>query len=145
MDKAFKFNLERVLDIRKEKEEESIRSFKKTQKEKISIESDLNNLKNNYDKYKGVKAGEGIIYQKIKRNYLNSVTLGIKNTEKKLINKVEELEIKRTELNEKRIERRTVETLKEKQYKEFIDEQNRVERINNDELALYAFMRNNAV
>ena len=145
MEKSFKFNLEKVLDIRKEKEEESIRQFKEVQKEKISIENCLNDLKDNYDKYKGVKSGESIIYQKIKRNYLNSVSLGIKNTEKKLRNKIEELETKRLDLNEKRIERKTVETLKDKKFNEFINEQNRVERINNDELALYAFVRNKAI
>ena len=142
MENAFKFNLQKVLDIRKDKEDESIRNFKNSQNEKLEIENKIINLKDSYEKYRGIKPNENIIYQKIKRSYLNSLTGAIKDKEVELQYKEIEVEEKRKDLNEKRLEKRTVEILKEKQYDKFIKEQNRVERVTNDELALYAFMRN---
>ena len=142
MENAFKFNLEKVLDIRKDKEDQSIRVFKNSQNEKLEIENKIINLKDNYEKYRGIKPNEDIIYQKIKRRYLNSLTGAIKDKEIELQYKEIEVEEKRKDLNEKRLEKRTVEILKEKQYDKFIKEQNRVERVMNDELALYAFVRN---
>ena len=40
------------------------------------------------------------------------------------------------------MERKTVQTLKDKKYEAHIKEQDRVEQINLDELALYAYVRN---
>ncbi len=141
MSKKFKFGLEKLLEIRIEKEEESKRQFTKTQREKKETEIKLTTLKESYEKYSGINEGESLVYQKIKRNYLFSVDKGIEETEKVLITKNKELDIKRNDLLKKQIERKTVDILKERQYIEFTKEEDRKEQILNDELSLYAYMR----
>ena len=141
MSANFKFGLEKLLEIRIEKEEESKRNFTKTQREKQKTEEKLNELKGNYDKYNGIKKGETLIYQKIKKNYLFALDKGINETEKELITKAKELEIRRSDLIKKQIDRKTVDILKERQLIEFNKEEERKEQLFIDELALYAYMR----
>lgn len=137
----FKFRLEKLLEIRTEKEEESKRLFNKTEIEKQKTEEKLNNLKFNYEKYNGINKGESIVYQKIKRNYLFALDKGITETEKNLTIKLKELDIRREDLIKKQIERKTVDILKERKSLEFYKEEERKDQIFNDELALYAYMR----
>ena len=141
MSKKFKFGLEKLLEIRIEKEEESKRQFTKTQREKKETEIKLTTLKESYEKYSGINEGESLVYKKIKRNYLFAVDKGIEETEKALLTKNKELDIKRNDLLKKQIERKTVDILKERQYIEFTKEEDRKEQILNDELSLYAYMR----
>ena len=48
----FKFRLQKLLDIRKDMEEQSKLQFKKAQQEKDKVVSKLNSLKENYSKYR---------------------------------------------------------------------------------------------
>ncbi|WP_411170344.1 flagellar export protein FliJ [Clostridium sp. MB05] len=137
----FKFSLEKLLEIRTEKEEESKRLFTKTQREKQIEEEKLNGLRCNYEKYSGINKGESLAYQKIKRNYLFALDKGIDETEKNLNVKLKELDIRREDLLKKQIERKTVDILKERKSTEFYKELDRQEQILIDELALYAYMR----
>lgn len=141
MGDKFKFSLEKLLEIRTEKEEESKRLFTKTQREKQMEEEKLNDLKFNYEKYSGINKGETLAYQKIKRNYLFALDKGIDETEKNLNVKLRELDIRREDLLKKQIERKTVDILKERKSTEFYKELDRQEQILIDELALYAYMR----
>jgi flagellar FliJ protein len=138
----FKFGLDKLLEIRKEKEEESKRLFTESQKEKRNIEEKLDGLKENYHKYKGIRPNEDVVYQKLKRYYIQGLQNGIASTEKDLFLKNQEIEKRRKDLIEKQMERKTVETLKDKKYAAYIKEQDRIEQINIDELALYAYVRN---
>ncbi|MDB2125054.1 flagellar export protein FliJ [Clostridium paraputrificum] len=142
MTSGYKFSLQKLLEIREEKEEESKRLFTESQRQKQITENELSNMRDSYDKYKGIKPGEDVIYQKIKRNYLLALESGIKNKEKELVVKSREVEVRRVDLKQRQVDRKIVETLKEKQYRAFIKEQDRIEQINNDEFALYAYMRN---
>lgn len=142
MASGYKFSLQKLLEIREEKEEESKRLFTESQRQKQITENELSNMRDSYDKYKGIRPGEGVIYQKIKRNYLLALESGIKNKEKELVVKSREVEVRRIDLKQRQVDRKIVETLKEKQYRAFIKEQDRIEQINNDEFALYAYMRN---
>ena len=142
MAERFKFGLDKLLEIRKAKEEESKRLFTESQREKRKIEEKLDGLKCNYNKYKGINPNEDVIYQKLKRYYLQGVQSGIKSTEKDLVIKNQEVDKKRKELTVKQMERKTVETLKDNKYAAYVKEQDRVEQINIDELALYAYVRN---
>lgn len=139
---AFKFGLDKLLEMRVEKEEEHKRLFTQTQREKKNIENELDNLKTNYNKYKGINGNEDVVYQKLKKYYLQGLQGGIQATEKKLTQKIKEVDTRRKELTESQIKRKTVETLKDKKYAAYLKEQNRIEQINIDELALYAYMRN---
>lgn len=142
MAQRYRFSLQKLLEIREEKEEESKRLFTETKNRKIATENELKELRELYENYKGIKPGETVIYQKIKRQYLKALELGIKEKEKELELREKELEQRRLELKEKQIERKTVSKLKEKQYESYQKEQNRIEQLNNDEFALYGYMRN---
>lgn len=142
MGEKFKFSLDKLLDIRKEKEEESKRLFTESQREKRKVEEKLENLNNNYNKYKGITGNEDVVYQKLKRYYVLGLQKGIKSAKDELITKNLEVDKRRRELINKQIERKTVETLREKKFNAFIKEQERVEQITLDELALYAYIRN---
>jgi len=138
----FKFGLEKLLEIRREKEEESKRLFTESQREKKRIEERLQELKVSYQKYSGISPNEDVVYQKLKRYYIQGVQSGMRSTEKDLAVKNQEIENRRKDLTSKQMERKTVQTLKEKKYSEYVKEQDRVEQINIDELALYAYVRN---
>ncbi|CUU50218.1 flagellar export protein FliJ [Clostridium beijerinckii] len=142
MAERFKFGLEKLLEIRREKEEESKRLFTESQREKKRIEERLQELKVSYQKYSGISPNEDVVYQKLKRYYIQGVQSGIRSTEKDLAVKNKEIENRRKDLTAKQMERKTVQTLKEKKYSEYVKEQDRVEQINIDELALYAYVRN---
>ncbi|MDY3828850.1 MAG: flagellar export protein FliJ [Clostridium sp.] len=142
MAQRYRFSLQKLLEIREEKEEESKRLFNETKNRKIATENELKELRELYENYKGIKPGETVIYQKIKRQYLKALEFGIKEKEKELELREKELEQRRLDLKEKQIERKTVSKLKEKQYESYQKEQNRIEQLNNDEFALYGYMRN---
>ena len=144
MPKGFKFGLEKLLEIRGKQEEESKRKFTQSQRETKKTEIKLNDLNDNYKKYNGINKGETLVYQKIKKNYLFALNKGIDETEKELKLRERELDFRREDLKKKQIERKTVDILKENQLSAYNKEQNRIEQINNDEFALYAYMRNQA-
>ncbi|MDW8799659.1 flagellar export protein FliJ [Clostridium sp. A1-XYC3] len=138
----YRFRLQKLLDIRIDKEEESKRIFKDAQSEKLKVEEKLNILKENYNKYRELNGSESPIERKIKHVYLNAISHSISEVSEELKRKSQVLEEKRLELNEKQIDRKTVESLKEKQKAEFLKEQDLIEQRMNDEFALYAFIRN---
>ena len=142
MAERFKFGLDKLLEIRKEKEEESKRLFTESQREKRKIEEKLEELNQSYHKYKGITPNEDIVYQKLKRYYIQGVQSGIKSNEKDLSLKNQEVDKRRRDLTVKQMERKTVQTLKDKKYDSYVKEQHRVEQINLDELALYSYVRN---
>lgn len=142
MGNGYKFSLQKLLEIRESKEEESKRTFTESKRARLITEGELITLNDSYEKYKGIRQGEDIIYQKVKRNYLIALQTGIEEKEKELEKRERDLEVRRLELKERQVERKTVSRLKEKQCESYIKEQNRIEQINNDEFALYAYMRN---
>lgn len=137
----FNFKLQKLLDIREDMEERSKVIFKKAQDDKNHTELKLQSLTDNYKKYSEVRITGSVIEQKITQAYLNSLTLCIDETTEELQQKCCILEEKREELKQKQIERKTVEILRDKQKSKFIKEQNTIEQKNNDEFALYGFIR----
>lgn len=140
--KGYKFRLQKLLDIRIDKEEESKRKFQQVQSMKEEVEKKLVNLKDNYDKYNTVNSNDSIIDRKIKHQYLVALNSSIETTEVELKNKEELVEKVRVDLTEKQVDRKTVEILKEKSLENFIKEQNLIEQRVNDEFALYGYLRN---
>lgn len=139
---GYKFRLQKLLDIRFDKEEESKRDFKEAQRNKILTEQKLLDLKEKQSKYTLGSSNETIIEQKIRRAYLDSVIRSIDEVSVDLDNKNQILEEKREDLKQKQIDRKTVEALKDKQLKAYIKEQELIEQRTNDEFALYGFIRN---
>lgn len=137
----FNFRLQKLLDLKFQKEEQSKLVFKKAQEEKLKVEERLVSLKADYKKYSEVRMFGTVIEQKITHNYLEALISCIDETNVELENKNQILEQKRKELIEKQIERKTVETLKEKQKISFELETKLAEQNFNDELALYGYIR----
>jgi flagellar protein FliJ len=137
----YKFRLQKLLDIRKDKEEECKRGFKEAKIEKEMTEEKLTSLKEDYKKYNKSSMGETLVSKKLKNMYLNALDNNISDTKTELANKIIELDVKREELKQKQIDRKTVQTLKEKQIEAFIKEQKLAEQKANDEFALYGFLR----
>ncbi|EJP6470932.1 flagellar export protein FliJ [Clostridium sporogenes] len=140
--KGYSFKLQKLLDIREKKEEESKMKFKQAQIEKNNTEEKLFKLKDNYDKYNSLNLNDSILEKKIRHSYLNSLNFCINETTNELQEKLSIVEKRREELKTKQVERKTVEILKEKDKLAFEKEQNMIEQKNNDEFALYAFIRN---
>ncbi|MCB2359353.1 flagellar export protein FliJ [Clostridium estertheticum] len=143
MSGEYKFRLQKLLDIRQDFEDKSKLEFKEAQREKNIVEKELNSLKENYSAHRNIDAYESIIQQKIKQNYLNALNYSIDKNTVVLEDKGKILEQKREKLKLCQVEKKTVEILKEKQKISFLKEQNLIEQKNNDEFALFAFIRNN--
>jgi flagellar protein FliJ len=140
---AYKFRLQKLLDIRQEFEDKSKLEFKEAQREKNKVENELNNLKENYKIHRNIDVYESIIQQKIKQNYLNAINYAIDKNTIVFEDKGKILEKKREKLKLCQVEKKTVEILKEKEKIAFLKEQNLIEQKSNDEFALFAFIRNN--
>ncbi|MDP4143291.1 MAG: flagellar export protein FliJ [Bacillota bacterium] len=140
---SFNFKLQKLLDIRLDKEEESKRAFKIAQEEKLSVENKLNTMVDNYKKFTSILTEGSVVEQKIRQHYLNALSFSINDLTSELEQKEKKLEEKRLELKQKQVERKTVEVLKEKQLLQFNKEQADIEQRNNDEFALYAYIRAN--
>ena len=137
----FKFRLQTLLDLRVKKEELAKLSFMEAMNSKIDVEERLAILNNNYSKYKGINTKESAVEHRIRFNYLSSLTIVINNTEVELQNNLNNLENKREILKNTQIEKKTVEKLKENSLNAFIKGQNQIEQRNNDEFALYSFIK----
>lgn len=140
--KSYSFRLQKLLEMREEKEEQSKLEFKKAENEKRFEEEKLFKLKDNYSKYSNINLNDSVIEKKIRHNYLRSLNYCINETSENLDKKVDIVEKKREELKKCQIEKKTVEILKEKDKLAFEKEQKMIEQKLNDELALYAYMRN---
>lgn len=140
--KGYKFRLQKLLDIRIDKEEESKRKFQQAQANKEKVESKLIELRDNYNKYSNINSNDSIIDRKIKQQYLIALASSIDRTAMELKEKEKIVHTVRLELTEKQIDRKTVEILKEKSLEIYAKEQNLIEQRVNDEFALYGYLRN---
>lgn len=138
--KKFNFKLQKLLDIRVQRENESQMIFKSAEEEKVKAENNLKKLNDNFDKYSNRQI-TSVVDQKITHVYLKSLSSCINLASEELIEKKDNLESKREDLKQKQIEKKTVEILRDKQRKKYLDEQNRIEQNLNDEFALYGYMR----
>lgn len=140
--KKFDFKLQKLLDIRHSKEEESKLNFSKAQDDKINAENNLDKLNMNYGKYSETRKYGNVVQQKITQFYLNSLATCIDEATAELEKKKIIVEEKRQDLKQKQIDRKTVDILKDKQKTKYTKEINDIEQRNNDEFALYGYIRN---
>lgn len=139
--KGFKFNLQKLLEIRIDEEEKSKIQFKDAQREKLKVEDRLEELKGNYKKYNVVGESETALYKKVRLNYLNALNNSIEETAEELEVRNRILDKKKSDLINKQVNRKTVEILKEKKLEKFTKEEEMKERMFIDELALYKYVR----
>lgn len=138
----FRFPLQKLLDIRADKEEQSKLRLMEAQRQKKTAETKLNELQGSYDRYKVFDRSMSTAERKMKNNYLVALDMGIKTAKDELENKTVVVDNCRKDLMVKQVERKTVEIVKDKRFEAFKKEQNRKEQVQNDEFALYSFMRN---
>ena len=138
----FHFRLEKLLEIRRELEDESKIQFKNAQDEKVKVEEELQSLKEKYKEVSKNKNCSTIFEYKIVNNYINFLDKRIEEEKINLKNKTIAVEEKRKELIDKQRDRKAVEKLRENKYLEYVKEAQAIEQKNNDEFALYGFIRN---
>lgn len=142
MVQKFDFRLQKVLDMRVKEEDHSKMEFKKAMDEKLITEQKLNMLQDSFKKFNKFQGKEeSIIEKKLKLSYLKCLNSSINSVNEELVRKNRNLENKREILKGKQVKRKTVEVLKDKQYSTFVKEQNLLEQRNNDEFALYGFIK----
>lgn len=137
----YKFRLQKLLEIREKQEEEKKLLFMEATSEKKKVEVKLENLKDNYIKYSSMNNFSSTFERKLQYNYLNLLVSSIDSVTVELSERSKVLNEKRAELIAAQVNRKTVEILKDKKKKEFLAEETRIEQLQNDEYALYGFIR----
>ena len=142
MSTEYKFRLQKLLEIREKTEEKEKILFMEASNAKHLVEKQLEDLQDNYNRYSSINLSKAsTIERKIQHNYLNLLSSSIEKTTVDLEDKKQSLELKRQDLIDAQVNRKTVEILKEKKQKEYLWEMARVEQLQNDEYALYGFVR----
>jgi len=137
----YKFKLQRLLDIREQEEEGKKIVFMEALRNKNKVEAELKDLEDSFEKYSIVTNDMNTTERKIQHHYLNLLNSTIGITKEKLKTDEARVESTRKELITAQVNKKIVSILKEKDKAEFIKEENRIEQIQNDEFALYGFLR----
>ncbi|WP_270505738.1 flagellar export protein FliJ [Paraclostridium sordellii] len=138
----YKFKLQKLLDMKIKEEEASKLEYTKAQNDKKALEDNIKQLDSNYQRYSNIENCEDIISQKIRFNYLYSITKTIEECKDMLVEKEKRVLEAKDDFIEKQINRKSLETLKENKFMKLKKEEDRKEQIENDEFALYAYVRN---
>jgi len=138
---AYKFKLQRLLDIREKEEESKKIVFMEAVTKRNKVEAQLSGLEDNYKKYSEIRNNMNTIERKIQHQYLNLLNSTISTTKEELKDHEEDVEATRKELINAQVNKKIVGILKEKGKAAFVKEENRVEQLQNDEFALYGFIR----
>ncbi|KKY02642.1 MULTISPECIES: flagellar export protein FliJ [Paraclostridium] len=138
----YKFKLQKLLDIKIKEEEESKLEYTKAQNDKKVIEDNIKKLDCSYKKYAQFEDVEDTISQKVRLNYLHSISQTIEQSNQILVEKERIVVEAKDKFIEKQINRKSLETLKENKFIKLRKEEARKEQIENDEFALYAYIRN---
>lgn len=139
---SFNFRLQKILEMRIDKEETAKLELKKAIDEKNKTADKLEKLEGKFEKTYNNKNIGNVVERKLKENYLNKLDDEIAVTKDDIVSCDENVYKKRADLILAQRDKKSVEILKEKQYKEFVLEENSIEQRNNDEFALYGHIRN---
>lgn len=138
----YKFKLQKLLDIKIKEEEASKLEYTKAQNDKKILEENIKSLNSDYKRYSNFNESEDTIRQKIRSNYLYFITQTIEECNNMLVEKEKKVSEAKDNFIEKQINRKSLETLKENKLTKLRKEEERKEQIENDEFALYAYIRN---
>lgn len=138
---GYKFKLQKLLDIREKEEEDKKIVFMEALQNKNKVENNLKNLEDNMKKYSQISNEMSTIDRKVQSQYLNLLNSTIDLTKKDLRKQERKVETKRKDLVEAQVNKKIVGILKDKDEARFIKEQSRIEQIQNDEFALYGYIR----
>lgn len=141
----FVFRLQKVLDNRIRIEDIKKQEYIKLRRKYIHEKEKLDILKQKLDEFikKPSKNNEALYTYISSYNYITLLEERIK-IQTEVIKKCErELEIKRLEFEESQKNRKVLEKLKQNAKNEYDTEIDKIEQKQNDEFALYGFIRNN--
>lgn len=138
----YKFKLQKLLDIKIKEEEASKLEYTKAQNDKKILEENIKALNSDYKRYSNFNESEDTISRKIRSNYLYFITQTIEECSNMLVEKEKKVSEAKDNFIEKQINRKSLETLKENKLTKLRKEEERKEQIENDEFALYAYIRN---
>lgn len=141
MGQTYKFKLQRLLDLREKEEDGKKIVFMEALREKNRVEEELKSLEDSFKRYSTVNNNMSITERKIQHHYLNLLNSTIDITQEKLKTDEERVKLTRKELVTAQVNKKIVGILKDKDQAAFIKEENRIEQIQNDEFALYGFIR----
>lgn len=139
----FRFRLEKVLELKIQKENEHMITHSKILNKKIKIESDINNLENTYNEYLKLQNNEtDILNKKLTYNYTNFLYQSVLSLKEELKGIEVEYEESLSVLTGLQLERKALEKLKEKHYQKYIAQLDALEDDLNDEFATQAYFKN---
>ena len=139
----FRFRLEKVLELKIQKENEHMITHSKILNKKIKIESDIDNLENTYNEYLKLQNNEtDILNKKLTYNYTNFLYQSVLSLKEELKGVEVEYEESLNILTGLQLERRALEKLKEKHYQKYIAQMDALEDDLNDEFATQAYFKN---
>lgn len=142
--KGFDFRLQKVLDHRQGVEENSKQIFVKSRLEYLKEKEKLDQLKQEmYRELETARDAKKVnaFYYINRQNYIAALEDKIKDQEKRALVFHQNMEKKREAFRESQKDRKVIEKLKEKAYGEFVSESERLEQNQNDEFALYGYVR----
>ena len=141
--KGFIFRLQKVLDHRIDVENNKKDEFVKSRMEYIKQQEHLESLKQEIIKANKIKPKKStnISSYITMNNYKTALKEKTEAQKKKVDIYRESMNQKKEEFLESKRDRKVIEKLKDKAYKEFIIDQNKNEQKQNDEFALYGYMK----
>lgn len=139
---GYRFPLQKLLEIRIDKEDESKKGFMKAMQAQRHAEEELLTLNENHARYREGSRDEDLLKRRIREHYLSALRVSIESARNEVEERKVKVEESREELRLRQIDRKTVETLRDKREQVFLSEQEEKERKANDEFALYAYIRN---
>ncbi|MGC8764359.1 MAG: flagellar export protein FliJ [Brevinematia bacterium] len=146
--KRFKFNLEKLLEIRQKKEELQKANLAKAsgayQAELNKVEKIKNNVKEYKKYYIGEKKNLTVENLRFIENIVNNASKAIENLKPVIEEKKAKMEKELELYNQLRRDKRVVEILKEKSYKKYLEEAGREEQKNIDEIAKDTYIKSKA-
>jgi len=112
----YKFKLQKLLDIKIKEEEVSKLEYTKAQNDKKVLEDNIKELDYSYKKYAQFEELEDTISQKVRLNYLHSISQTIEQSNRILVEKERIVVEAKDKFIEKQINRKSLETLKENKF-----------------------------
>jgi len=133
---AFKFDLQKVLNVRNIEEDMAQNKFRKAKEEKKELERQLENLKETkQDIHKYIRNHSSVERILHARRFLQRHEQKIDNHKKRLLQKEREVAKKQKEMLNKQKKRKVLDKLKEQKYKNFYQEKIKDQQKQLDEIA----------
>lgn len=139
---SFTFRLQKVLDYRTKIEDQKKQEFMKARLDYTKQEEKLNSLK--MELQDCIKKGwlfSDVFHYQVMNNYITFMNEKIDKQYKVTKSSKKIMDEKKSEYTESRINRKVIDKLKENAFDEYKKDSDSIEQKQNDEFALYGYMR----